>query len=255
MTRHSRSFQTLTITMDLALYEGGGWGGGGCSNSSAKRDLCLGIELLSKPLFCRRIFAPAVREFLNFEGPGDGTFGDLTAINIQRGRDHGLPGYTKYLEALLGRSVKTFGDISDLISKEQIVRLKSVYTNVFDIDFFVGGISENPDKGSVLGPTFTKLIMKQFRELREGDRFWYERKHELGFTLLQLTEIRKVLLSRVFCDNVHLMQFTSRYVFRPARRASNCGSLPSMDLKVFSEGNNPFSLSSFAWTRCKINTN
>lgn len=196
-----------------------------------------------------------MREFLNFEGPGNGTFGDLTAINIQRGRDHGLPGYSKYLEALLGRSVKTFGDIADLVTKEQLYRLKSVYTNVLDIDLFPGGIGENPDKGSVLGPTFTRLIGQQFRESRQGDRFWYERDHEFGFNLQQLTEIRKVCLSRVLCDNVDLMEFIPKSVFRPTRRASNCGSLPSMDVRAFGEGNNPFSLSSFAETRCKMNTN
>jgi hypothetical protein len=42
----------------------------------------------------------------------------------------------------------------------------------------------------------------QFRDLRFGDRFWYENGGwPSAFTLEQIQEIKKVKLSRLVCDN------------------------------------------------------
>ena len=42
-----------------------------------------------------------------------------------------------------------------------------------NIDLFVGGSSETPLRDGNLGPTFTCLLARQFREIRRGDRFYY----------------------------------------------------------------------------------
>lgn len=47
---------------------------------------------------------------------------DLGAINIQRGRDHGLPTYRHYREMLKGSL-----DFKDVMSKENIHKLKKAY--------------------------------------------------------------------------------------------------------------------------------
>ena len=39
---------------------------------------------------------------------------DLLAINIQRGRDHGLPGYTQYLKYYFNFSINSFKDLSNV---------------------------------------------------------------------------------------------------------------------------------------------
>ena len=36
---------------------------------------------------------------------------DLVAVNIQRGRDHGLPGYNKYKEICTGQKASSFDDL------------------------------------------------------------------------------------------------------------------------------------------------
>ena len=114
-----------------------------------------------------------VRNFL-FGPPGAGGF-DLAALNIQRGRDHGLPSYNATRVAYgLGRA----DDYDDISSDPTVqVRLQNAYGagNVDDVDLWVGGLAEDPTAGSMTGPLITKALEKQFTRLRDGDRFWYRR--------------------------------------------------------------------------------
>lgn len=95
---------------------------------------------------------------------------DLAALNIQRGRDHGLAGYNSFRELCgLGR-VPHFDYLVDYIPYEIVDRLKLIYESVEDIDLFIGGISETAVAGSLLGPTFRCLVGDQFKRLHHGDR-------------------------------------------------------------------------------------
>jgi len=135
-----------------------------------------GIEPLLRGLAsqeCQRIdpfVVDGVRNFL-FGDPGAGGF-DLASLNIQRGRDHGIPSYNDVSESLgLGRAQ----DFSDVSSDPEIQnRLSSVYDSVDDVDLWVGGLSEDPISGSHLGELFSTILKRQFEALRNGDRFWYE---------------------------------------------------------------------------------
>lgn len=49
-----------------------------------------------------------------------------------------------------------------------------VYSNVDDIDIYVGGVLETPIKDGAVGPTFACLNSEQFRALKKGDRSWFE---------------------------------------------------------------------------------
>ena len=184
------------------------------------------------------IFVNAVRERLVIEG---NIFGDLMAINIQRARDHGLPGYAHYREVLGLGAVNSFDDLSGTFSSEQIARFKAVYKNVKDVDVFPGSIAEGPLPGSVLGSVNTHIILKQMGKFRSGDRFWYERDdHLTAFTLKQLDEIRKVTMARVMCDNLDGATRIQRWVFKTIksrRRVVDCADLDYVDLKEFSQGN------------------
>merc|ERR1712107_135391 len=97
---------------------------------------------------------------------------DLVAVNIQRGRDHGLPGYNKYREICTGKKARDFDDLRKSTNPEHIAQLKSVYRDVDDIDLYVGGFLESAHEDSILGPVFKCIIGDQFARLKKGDRFF-----------------------------------------------------------------------------------
>ena len=112
-----------------------------------------------------------VRNFL-FGPPGEGGF-DLVSLNIQRGRDHGLPSYNDVREALkLGRAAR-FSEVTS--DAELRARLASVYNSVDDIDVWVGGLAEDRLPGALVGRLIFTVLKDQFEALRDGDRFWYQR--------------------------------------------------------------------------------
>ena len=174
--------------------------------------------------------------------PANGIFGDLASINIQRARDHGIPGYIEISTACGGPAATgtNFDDLTN-IRRAQRVRLEGTYRTVEDIDLFAGILSENPLEGSELGLTATCLFNAQFFAVRHGDRHWYERDDPCtGFKIEQLTEIRKATLARVICDNSDGVFTIQPNVF--LRRINNsgnddvsCSDLPFVDLNVFRE--------------------
>lgn len=87
-----------------------------------------------------RRFSSSVQENLR---RGEGDLSDLISINIQRGRERGLPGYTKYRNLQLCglNNVKSFDDLKDVagFDEKDVENLRKVYDNVHDIDLFVGG--------------------------------------------------------------------------------------------------------------------
>ncbi|MDY7095265.1 MAG: peroxidase family protein, partial [Acidobacteriota bacterium] len=112
-----------------------------------------------------------LRNFL-FGPPGSGGF-DLVSLNIQRGRDHGLPSYNRARRALGLPPARGFADITT--NPELRQRLRATYDNVGQVDLWVGGLAEDPLPGAMLGETFSVILIDQFTALRDGDRFWYER--------------------------------------------------------------------------------
>ncbi|MFL6236196.1 MAG: peroxidase family protein [Thermoanaerobaculia bacterium] len=110
-----------------------------------------------------------VRNFL-VNDPQPGSF-DLAALNIQRGRDHGLPDYNG-VRVAYGLAPKA--SIADVNPDPEITRrLSAAYTNVNDIDPWVGGISEPPFPGAVVGELVRTVIADQFARSRDGDRLFY----------------------------------------------------------------------------------
>jgi hypothetical protein len=150
----------------------------------------------------------AVRNFL-FGLPGEGGF-DLVSLNLQRGRDHGLPGYNQTRLDLGLAPAEDFGDISS--SPAVAGALLEAYGDVDLVDVWVGGIAEDHVDGALVGELLRAIIGDQFRRLRDGDRFWYQ--NTLHGPLLAFVE--SVRLSDVIRANTQIDDEIPDDVFRLA---------------------------------------
>jgi len=137
-----------------------------------------------------------IRNFL-FGRPGSGGF-DLASLNIQRGRDHGVPGYNDMREAMGVTRVTQFGQITS--DPELADALFDTYGDVNEIDLWVGGLSEDPVTGSQLGELFQEILIQQFTAVRDGDRFWWE----THLTSDERDRVRDTTLAEIIRDNTSI---------------------------------------------------
>jgi hypothetical protein len=99
---------------------------------------------------------------------------DLAALNMQRGRDHGLPGYAEMRRIMFGDKIDGWNDLGGIMMAGVADLLNDVYDDVDDVDLWVGGLAEAHVNGGMLGQLFSAIISGQFEFLRTGDRFWYQ---------------------------------------------------------------------------------
>jgi hypothetical protein len=170
------------ISSDLAMVDGDGNAAGSVPLRNAffnpgliTNDPGLVDDLLSGAAAQRSeeidlLLVDDVRNFL-FGPPGAGGL-DLAAINIQRGRDVGLPNYRSVRASHEGTSVETFSNIT--ADAELAQALATVYgSNLGNIDAWVGALAEDHVTGASVGPFIKALVESQFRRLRDGDRLFY----------------------------------------------------------------------------------
>ncbi|KAG7177543.1 Peroxidasin-like 6, partial [Homarus americanus] len=163
---------------------------------------------------------------------------DLASLNIQRGRDHALPGYIEWRRACNLSVPENFDQLRSHISSVNIRNnLKQLYGHPGNVDLWVGGLLEDPVEGARVGPTFLCLLVDQFRRLRDGDRFWYE--NPTIFKTEQLTQIKQVTLGRVICDNGDKIEDMTPDVFVLPREQNpafmECSKLPYVDLRIWTD--------------------
>jgi peroxidase len=113
-----------------------------------------------------------LRNFL-FSNPADATrFGiDLASLNIQRGRDHGLPDYNTVRKFYTGKAITDFSQISS--DSAQVASLQKLYGDVNNIDLWIGILSEDHLPGTSVGFTMQQILKSQFEHLRDGDYYFY----------------------------------------------------------------------------------
>lgn len=146
-----------------------------------------------------------------YDVPGK-TFGlDLGALDIQRQRDHGVPGYIHYLMYCHNHKVQQWTDLLHYIDSQNVEKLKKHYKYVEDVELYVGGHYERRIGDALVGPTFASIIGLQFHNAKYGDRFFYEHGDQTSsFRIDQLNEIKaKSTLARVLCKNTVLDQVLS----------------------------------------------
>lgn len=139
-----------------------------------------------------------VRNFL-FGAPGQGGL-DLPSLNMQRGRDHGLPDYNTMREVMGLDRVEDFDEITSNVETRE--GLRDVYGTVDDIDLWVGALSEDHMPNSGVGELIAAVAVNQFTRLRDGDRFWYAR--DPAFTAGEIEELTATRLSDVIRWNTSI---------------------------------------------------
>ncbi len=139
---------------------------------------------------------------------------DLVTLNIHRGRDHGLPNYNDMREALGLSRKESFSDITSDPEVEKGFRM--VYgtredgtDNTDDMDVWSAGVAEDRHGESMLGELFHTIVTRQFRVLRDGDRFWYERI----LSSEELEEVRNTKLADIIRRNTNIGDEISDNVF------------------------------------------
>ena len=100
---------------------------------------------------------------------------NLPLLDIHRGRDHGVSDYNQ-LRAGLG--LETYASLDEFahangLSFERLEQLKSVYSDISELDSIVGGLLEAKVADSQFGETFRVLNIMQWEATRDGDPFFY----------------------------------------------------------------------------------
>ncbi|XP_016066188.1 PREDICTED: lactoperoxidase isoform X2 [Miniopterus natalensis] len=164
---------------------------------------------------------------------------DLAAINIQRGRDHGMPGYNSwrgFCDLLQPRTLEELGAV--LKNKMLAKKFLDLYGTPDNIDIWIGATAEPLIERGRVGPLLACLLGKQFQKIRDGDRFWWENPGV--FTEKQRDSLKKVSFSRLVCDNTHI----TKVPLNPFQANSypqdfvDCSSIEKLDLSPWASVGN-----------------
>ena len=144
-------------------------------------------------------------------GPPDAGGLDLASLNIQRGRDHGLPDYNT-VRAAYDLPAKSFAEITSNVDLQNA--LMAVYGgNVDDIDVWVGALAEDHLPGASVGELLATGITDQFTRLRDGDRFWYRNDPE--FSVGDIAVLESTRLSDIIMRNSGIITMQPNVMFVP----------------------------------------
>jgi len=139
-----------------------------------------------------------LRNFL-FGQPGAGGL-DLAAINIQRGRDRGLPDYNTVRIDFDMPRITSFSELTTNPEVNQV--FADLYKDVNDIDPWVGMLAEDHMPNALFGPTAMRIVEEQFQKLRDADRFYYE--NDDAFSEEEIAEIKSTTLAAIIRRNTEV---------------------------------------------------
>ncbi|XP_021358388.1 dual oxidase 2-like isoform X2 [Mizuhopecten yessoensis] len=154
------------------------------------------------------IMVPDLRDHVF--GPLEFSRRDLGAINIQRGRDHGIAGYNAVRMAYGLPKKTSWRDINPDLedSLGVLTELQKLYGNATqpdELDIFSGGLLETTLNGP--GDLFKAIMLEQFLRIRHGDRFWFENTESRfrRFTDSQINEIRRITLRDIILNVTNVL--------------------------------------------------
>ncbi|XP_065146498.1 myeloperoxidase-like [Paramisgurnus dabryanus] len=159
---------------------------------------------------------------------------DLASLNMQRSRDHGIPGYNAWRQFCGLSTPKNERELAVVMNNTQLARqLVQLYGNPANIDVWLGGVAEPFVPGGRVGPLFACIISMQFQRIREGDRLWWENPGV--FTKKQRTSLSSASMARIICDNTGISKVPKDpFRFSSPSNYINCKNIPAFNLKPWS---------------------
>jgi hypothetical protein len=140
-----------------------------------------------------------LRNFL-FGPPSGNMLLDLAALNIQRGRDHGIPGYNAVRTAYGLSAASDYSDVTNDTGLQ--TALDTLYDGVGDVDPWVGCLAEDHVSGTAVGELVRTILIDQFTRVRDGDRYWYEAN--VSLSVVERNAIKATTLADVIRRNTTL---------------------------------------------------
>eukprot|EP00937_MAST-01D_sp_MAST-1D-sp2_P006503 g6503.t1 len=141
----------------------------------------------------------------------------VAAVNIQRGRDLGLPSAQAARRALGLAEYRNFTDVCPS-NPALAARLELLYEGKLeDVDAYVAGLCEPPVHPAAAGGLFATALMQQLRRSRDGDRFHWERA--CGGASCFTEEEREQVRNTTLADIIHRNTDVFAGVGRPSPRA------------------------------------
>ena len=138
----------------------------------------------------------------------------MVAINIQRGRDHGIPKYNDLRRGYGLAPASSFSDITDNMLVQRM--LSAAYTgDVNEIDAWIGGLAETHVDGGMVGELFATIIADQFRRSMLGDQFFFRGDDDLKDTTLtrHVIDISTITLADILAANTNVNMDGSENAF------------------------------------------
>ncbi|KAK7944506.1 hypothetical protein WMY93_000234 [Mugilogobius chulae] len=161
---------------------------------------------------------------------------DLGSLNMQRGRDHGLPGYNAWRGFCNLSQPKNVKELAQVLNNKDLAKkLMDLYGTPDNIDVWLGGLSEPLVDGGRVGPLFACLIADQFQRIRSGDRLWWE--NDGVFTESQRKSLRESSIARIICENTGITEVPEQpFQYRPRGDGyKSCEDIPELDLSPWQE--------------------
>ncbi|NNF33633.1 MAG: T9SS type A sorting domain-containing protein [Saprospiraceae bacterium] len=170
-----------------------------------------------------------LRNFL-FGPPGAGGL-DLASLNINRGRERGLPDYNSARMAFGLEHKDSFEEITP--DRDLSALLETVYGDVDNIDPWVGFLAEEHMPNTLFGETVMHIMEIQFTNLRDGDRYYYE--NDSGLSSQEIDEIKGTRLADVIRRNSNVQGIQDDVFVATDHSTTGIENMvyESLDMKVY----------------------
>jgi hypothetical protein len=149
---------------------------------------------------------------IHFGPPGAGGT-DLAALDIQRGRDHGL--LNNYRLMRQSYNLAPISDFAQLTSDPLLqAALEETYGDTENLDSWVAMIAEDHLPGSSLGSLAEEILRSQFERLRNGDRFFFTGDPDLQNAIVtSVIDLDTITLGQIIRRNSDILRLQENVFF------------------------------------------